>query len=262
MKHFALITLSLLVLVGCSTETNTDTHIKVASHTAPMTTVLEIAKEELAKEGYDLEIVYVSDNTSANTALNAKEVDANFFQHAPFMNQFNEANDATLVAIQPIYDAKVAFYSKTLQDIKDLPENAVIAVPSDGVNQTRALRLLEANDLITSTKKEGAITIYDLEENSYTWKEVDLLNLNQAYEEVDLVFNYPTYIKAINLTPNENGLLVEEDPKHPYAISLVAREDNKEDIKIQKLKEAMTSTAVEDFLTNADNSPVLVTTFN
>ena len=118
----------LLVLTACSSKTEAPKKeekkepvtVKVASHTSPMTDMLEMIKEDLKKEGYNLEIVKVSDNVQANVALNNKEVDANFFQHRPFMEQFNQKNNAHLVAVQPIYNATVSFYSKTLKDIKDL----------------------------------------------------------------------------------------------------------------------------------------------
>ena len=88
-----------LVLTACSSKTETkkeNVTIKVASHTAPMTDMLEMIKDDLKKEGYNLELVKVSDNVQANVALNNKEVDANFFQHKPFMEQFNAKNKGNL----------------------------------------------------------------------------------------------------------------------------------------------------------------------
>ena len=147
-SFIASLTALLLVLTACSSKTETKKEekkepvtVKVASHTSPMTDMLEMIKDDLKKEGYNLEIVKVSDNVQANVALNNKEVDANFFQHRPFMEQFNKKNNAHLVAIQPIYNATVSFYSKTLKDIKDLKDGADVAIPSDPTNLARALRL-------------------------------------------------------------------------------------------------------------------------
>ena len=249
----------LLVLTACSSKTEAPKKeekkepvtVKVASHTSPMTDMLEMIKEDLKKDGYNLEIVKVSDNVQANVALNNKEVDANFFQHRPFMEQFNQKNNAHLVAIQPIYNATVSFYSKTLKDIKDLKDGADVAIPSDASNLARALRLLAHGGLITLNDPNSYnVTVKDIKDNPKHLKftEVGLLNLSDAYAEKDLVFNYPTYIAKLNLTPMKDGLLMEDKADFTYAGVLAAREDNKDDAKIQAVKKALTSQKVKDFL--------------
>lgn len=249
----------LLVLTACSSKTEAPKKeekkepvtVKVASHTSPMTDMLEMIKEDLKKEGYNLEIVKVSDNVQANVALNNKEVDANFFQHRPFMEQFNQKNNAHLVAVQPIYNATVSFYSKTLKDIKDLKDGADVAIPSDASNLARALRLLAHGGLITLNDPNSYnVTVKDIKDNPKHLKftEVGLLNLSDAYAEKDLVFNYPTYIAKLNLTPMKDGLLMEDKADFTYAGVLAAREDNKDDAKIQAVKKALTSQKVKDFL--------------
>ena len=242
----------LLVLTACSSKTEAPKKeekkepvtVKVASHTSPMTDMLEMIKEDLKKDGYNLEIVKVSDNVQANVALNNKEVDANFFQHRPFMEQFNQKNNAHLVAIQPIYNATVAFYSKTLKDIKDLKDGADVAIPSDPTNLARALRLLDHAKVITLKDPNSfTVTEADIKDNPKHLKftKVSLLNLNEAYNEKDLVFNYPTYISKLGLTPDKNGLALEKEGDLTFAISLVAREDNKDDAKVQAVKKALAS---------------------
>ena len=232
-----------LVLTACSSKSDTKSEkkenvtVKVASHTAPMTDMLEMIKDDLQKEGYNLEIVKVSDNVQANVALNNKEVDANFFQHRPFMEQFNQKNNAHLVAIQPIYNATVAFYSKTLKDIKDLKDGADVAIPSDPTNLARALRLLDHAKVITLKDPNSfTVTEADIKDNPKHLKftKVSLLNLNEAYNEKDLVFNYPTYISKLGLTPDKNGLALEKEGDLTFAISLVAREDNKDDAFLKR----------------------------
>ena len=106
-----------LVLTACSSKTSDkkeDKTIKVAAHVPPFTDMLELVKEDLQKEGYTLEIVKVSDNVQANVALANKEVDANFFQHEPFMKQYNEKNKTNLVAVAKVYNSIPAFYSKNI----------------------------------------------------------------------------------------------------------------------------------------------------
>ena len=225
--------------------------IKVAVHTAPMTDMLEAVKEDLKKDGYDLELVKVTDNVQANVALNNKEVDANFFQHKLFMEAFNKGNDGNLVFVQPIYNALVAFYSKNYKSVDELPEGAKIAIPSDGANRARALRMLASKGLI-SLKDEDSynITLEDITENkkNFEFQEVSLLNLNEAYNEADLVFNYPTYIAKLDLAPTKDGLILEEPVDSTFAVGVAAREDNKDSDAVKALKKALTSETIKSFI--------------
>lgn len=251
MKKITIGLLFVLLLTACqSTSNNSDAVvIKVASHTAPMTDIVNIAKEEI-EAGYTIELVLVNDNVQANIALNNKEVDANFFQHTPFMEQYNAANNGTLVSIQPIYDALVGFYSKNYTALDQLPDGATIGIPNDDANRGRALQILNQAGVITLADGVGIQAKQDdIMENPKQVKflEVELLMLNQAYEEVDLVFNYPTYIAQLGLKPKDNALLLEQSDG-TFAISLVAREDNQDSAAIQALKKAMTSDAVKTFL--------------
>lgn len=234
-----------------STKVKDMTVVKVAAHTSPMTDMLEAVKDNLAKEGYKLEVVTVTDNIQANVALKNKEVDANFFQHKPFMEMFNKGNDANLVQVQPIYDAIVAFYGKDLKDIKDLKEGADVAIPNDPTNMTRALRLLAEHKVISlRDPKSMSVTVEDITENpkNLIFLPVSLLNLNEAYKEKDMIFNYPTYIAKLNLTPEKDGVLVEEGKDHFFAVSLVAREDNKDSKAVKAVQQALTSEEIKTFI--------------
>lgn len=225
--------------------------IKVASHTSPMIDMLELVKEDLAKENYTLEIVKVSDNVQANVALHNKEVDANFFQHKLFMQMYNEANQAQLVQVSPIYDAIVSFYGKNLESIEALPENAKVAIPSDPTNMTRALRLLAEHKLIELADEQSySVALTDVVSNpkNLVFTPVSLLNLNEAYNEQDMVFNYPAYASKIGLSPEKNGLIIENTGDMTFAVSLVAREDNKDTEAVQVLKKALTSEKMKNFI--------------
>ena len=224
--------------------------IKVASHLPPMTDIVEIAGDVI-EDGYSVELVEVSDNIQYNEALLNDEVDASFAQHEPFMEMFNTERDGNLVAIQPIYDAIVGFYSPVYESIDDIEEGAEVALPSDPSNKARALMILDHYDLITLSEDVSfEATVNDIEENPYnlTFTSIDLLNLSAAYEDgVELVFNYPTFIESVGLTP-EDALILEDDDDFTFAIQLVAREDNQDSDAIQALKDAFTSQEVYDFL--------------
>lgn len=274
-KIFAVVLAVLtLVLVGCGATNNQESKgetnkektatidtkaeenkkeeiIKVASHTNPMIDMLKLIEDDLKAAGYKLEIMEVGDNVQANVALQNKEADANFFQHEPFMQQYNKGNNANLVKLTPVYNALVAFYSKDYKKIEELPEKAVVAIPNDPTNKARALRLLAKGGLIElKDPKSYEVDIKDITKNlkNLQIKEWGLLNLNEAYQESDLTFNYPTYIESLGLKPEVNGLLLEGESDQVFAITVAAREDNKDSEKLKKLKELIISDKVKKFI--------------
>lgn len=261
-KFLVLIALLLLVLAGCGKDNkeakndnpqnneSEEVTLKVASLIPPMTEILELVKPKLAEEGINLEMVVLGDNVQPNSALAAKEVDANFFQHVPFMEQFNANNNADLVPIVPIYFANYGVYSKQYDSMDKLPEGAAIAIANDVSNIDRSLALLAQHDVIKLKEKTGPYyTIADVIDNpkNYQFKEVDLLMLARMYDDADAVFMYPAYAAPLGLTPKSDALLT-EGTENDFAITLIARQDNKDWEPIQKLAEAMTSPEVRKFL--------------
>lgn len=232
------------------TGTNGEQTLKVATLIPPMTDILDIVKPLLQKDGINLEVVVLSDNVQPNDALANKEVDANFFQHVPYMTQYNESKGSNLVAIQPIYDAIYGAYSKKYKSIEELPEGAVIAIANDPSNIGRSLQMLAAAGMITLKDGVGMnATQADITANpkNFAFKEVDLLMLARMYDEADLVAMTPAYAKPLNLTPVKDALVTEKADS-TFAITLVAREDNKDSAAIQKLKEHMAGPEVKKFL--------------
>ncbi|MBN2902663.1 MAG: hypothetical protein JTJ09_03690 [Enterococcus sp.] len=258
--------LALGVLGACGTgsdEASEEKIIKVASQTTPMTDVVKVAAEAV-EDGWEIQLVQVNDNIQYNELLNNDEVDANFAQHEPYMQMYNEEKDASLVALDKIYNAKVGFYSKEYTDINDIPEGTKVALPNDVSNEGRALAILAEEGLITLKDGVGVNgTLKDVTENpkNFEWLSVDLLNLAEAYDEpnVSLVYNYPTYIAKIGLKPAD-ALFLEKTIDDRFAISLVAREDNQDSEKIAVLRRAMTSDKVREFLEN-DHSDTLLPAF-
>ncbi|AMC00577.1 29 kDa protein [Aerococcus viridans] len=244
-----------------SAASSEDTVIKVASHTTPMTDIVELAAE-VVEEPYTIELVEVSDNIQYNEAVLNDEADASFAQHEPFMEVFNEERNGDLVAIQPIYNAVVGFYAPEYESIEDIEDGAEVAIPSDMTNEARALHILDAQGLI-DVPDESFVTVDDITENdkNLSFTLVDLLNLNASYQDgVDLVFNYPTYISEIGLTPEE-ALFLEEDDSNRFAVQIVTREGNADSEKIQALKAAFTSQEVYDYLEELAASGHLVPAF-
>jgi len=195
----------------------------------------------------------VTDNVQYNDVVENKEAYANFAQHEPFMEQYNEANDGHLVSLQTIYDPIVGFYSPVYDSIDDIEDGAEIAIPSDVSNETRALLVLADQGLIEvdETVDPDLITLDDITENprNFEFTSVDLLNLTAAYEDgVDLVFNLPTYIANIGLTPDD-ALFLEDEDQTLFALTVVVHEDNEDNEATQALIDAFTSQEVYDYLT-------------
>ncbi|MGE7825963.1 MetQ/NlpA family ABC transporter substrate-binding protein [Paenibacillus sp. NPDC093718] len=252
----------LLVLAGCGQQPAKDkasesaapdaaeeVTIKVATLIPPMTEVLDLVKPMLKEEGINLEIQILSDNVQPNNALAHKEVDANFFQHVPYMEEYNANNGSELVPVTPIYNAVFGAYSKKYKTIEELPDGASIAIPNDPSNIGRSLVMFEKNGLIKLKEGVGIqATQADIVENPHQYKftEVDLLMLARTLDDVDMVAMTPAYAKPLGLTPKKDALVTEGNDSD-FTITLVARKDNVDSEPIQKLAKAMTSPEVKKF---------------
>ncbi len=244
------------LLAGCATgagadggEDTTPVTLQVAAVTSPMTDVVEAAADAI-EDGYEIELVEVADYVTANTILDDGDVYANFSQHVPYMESFNEGNDASLVAVQPVYNFVIAFYSKSLADIADLPAGATVAIPDDPSNTGRALKLLAAEGVVTLDPAVDPYdaTVDDVIENpkGVEFLQVPISSLNAAYEEADLVFQWPSHIAALGLNPQDDGLLTELDDN--FALHLVVGGDDAESEATAALVRAFTSDAVREVI--------------
>jgi len=267
MKKIVLLMITALMLLTACGQTNTNSNssntnqaaapsasepvtLKVASLIPPMTDILELVKPILAEQDITLEVLVLSDNVQPNSALLAKEVDANFFQHVPYMEQFNANNEGNLVPVVPIYFANYGVYSKNYNAIEEIPEGAVFAIANDVSNIDRSLKLLAQHGVITLKETtEPYYTQADIIENPKNIKleEVDLLMLARMYDDADAVVMTPAYAAPLGLTPKSDALLT-EGIDNEFAITLVAREDNVNDAAIQALAKAMHSDVVKQFL--------------
>lgn len=231
-------------------ETTETTTLKVASLIPPMTDILDLIKPQLKEEGIDLEVVVLSDNVQPNDALANKEVDANFFQHVPWMEEYNKNKNANLVPVQPVYHAVYGAYSKRYKSMEELPDGATIVIANDASNGGRSLDMLDKAGVIKLKEGVGInATLADIVENSHNYKfeEVDLLMLARMLDDADLVLMTPAYASPLGLTPKKDALLT-ETLESAFAITLVARQDNRDSEAIQKLTKAISSPEVKRFL--------------
>lgn len=249
---------SALVLAGCSAGTSptpdTDATaevqtLQVVAVQSPMTDVVEAAATAI-DDRYEIELVEVSDYVTANTMLNAGDVTANFSQHVPYMETFNAGNNGTLVGVQPVYNFTIAFYSKTLDDIADLASGATVAIPDDASNRGRALKLLADEGIITldAAVDPYAADVDDITENplELEFLKVGIPLLNAAYDEADLVFQWPSHIAALGLNPHDDGLITELDDR--FALYLVVRAQDADSAATEALKAAFRSDAVREVI--------------
>lgn len=249
----------MLLATGCAAGNSSesgDVVIRVAATVTPMTDAVEAAAEVI-EAGYTVEIVPVSDYVQPNVLVQNGEIDANLVQFVPFMEEFNEKNNANLVGVQPVYSTVVAFYSKTLSSLDELPDGGSIVIPNDKANAGRALQLLADNNIITLDDAAGRYTAHvdDITRNPRELEimQVDLLQLNTAYDEADAVFNLPSFARQIGLTPEKDGLAVEEASQ--FQVTLVTREDNASSPEIDALVRALTSEHVRETLEGLDVPP-------
>lgn len=239
-------------VVGCGTKTATDNKedktITVGASPVPHKEILEHIAPALEEEGYKLEIVEFDDYQLPNAALASNELDANFFQHIPFLeSQIAEKNyDLTYTA--KVHIEPLGFYSKKITDINDLKDGSTIAIPNDPTNEARALKLLEKNNIL-KVKDGDLITVDDITENPKNLKitEVEAAQLPRVLEDVDGAVINTNYALSIDLVPTKDALFIEGSDS-PYANILAVREDNKDSEKIQALTKALTSEDVRNFI--------------
>ncbi|WP_422486475.1 MetQ/NlpA family ABC transporter substrate-binding protein [Gudongella sp. DL1XJH-153] len=242
-------------VIGCSSnDSPEDNEINVGVAFYPMKDILLLIEDDLEEEGYDLKIHEFADYQAPNNLLDNEELDANMIQHDYFLQSFNESNNSDLVTVQPIYHAIFALYSRDYESVEDIPEGSTITLPDDATNLSRALYLLGQAELLTfKDNKTTGLTIDDIETNPKGLKlddKVPLTSLAQRYTESGLATMYPTYARSLELVGDEQRLYVEKEDSvtEGYAISLVAREDNKDSEKIQALINHITSDEVRQFL--------------
>ncbi|MEA4821420.1 MAG: MetQ/NlpA family ABC transporter substrate-binding protein, partial [Erysipelotrichales bacterium] len=159
---------SLIVFSGCSKNSIDDKIIVVGASPAPHAQILEQIKDDVAARGYTLEIVEFGDYYLPNIALQSGEIDANYFQHLPYLLDFNKNNNTDLASVLAVHFEPLGIYSSKHSQINEIEYGSKIAIPNDTSNGARALLLLEANDLITLKNNAGFETkLSDIQDNPY-----------------------------------------------------------------------------------------------
>ena len=241
----AAVLLAGLLLAGCDQQSSDAKHIKVGVINGAEQDVAEVAKK-VAKEKYGLEVELVgfSGSLLPNDATNHGELDANVFQHRPFLEQDNKAHDYKLVAVGNTFVFPMAGYSKKIKTVAELKDGATIAIPNDPTNLGRALLLLQKEKLITLKADTGLLPTAD------NPRHLKIMELEGAQlprvlddQKVDVAIISTTYIQQTGLSPVHDSVFI-EDKNSPYVNILVAREDNKDAENVKEFLQSYQSPEV------------------
>lgn len=222
----------------------------VVGATVPHADILKFVAPTLKEQGVELEVKEFTDYVQPNTQLFEKQLDANYFQHQPYLDEQNNEGGFDLVSVVGIHVEPFGAYSKKFTSVDEIPNDAKVAIPNDPTNGGRALLLLEKQGLI-KLKEDAGITATkaDITENAKNLQiiEAEAAILPRQLEEVDLALINTNYALEAGLNPTEDALFI-EDKDSPYVNIVVARPDNKDSEAIQKLAKALTTDEVRTFI--------------
>ncbi|WP_019341397.1 MetQ/NlpA family ABC transporter substrate-binding protein [Stutzerimonas stutzeri] len=224
--------------------------LNVAATAVPHAEILEFVKPQLAEQGVDLKVKVFTDYVQPNIQVSEKRLDANFFQHQPYLDEFNKGKGTELVSVAGVHIEPFGAYSSKHKSLDELPKGATVVIPNDATNGGRALLLLEKAGVIKL--KDGAgitATPKDIAENPKNIKirELEAATLPRVLTQVDLALINTNYALEAKLNPTEDALFIEGNDS-PYVNILVARPDNKDSAAMQKLIEALHSEKVKQFI--------------
>ncbi len=255
MKKIIAIVLSLVLclglLAGCGAAED-EKVIKVAASPTPHAWILKTAAEVLAEDGWTLEVIEYSDYVVPNNVVEDGEVDANYFQHTPYLNTFNEENGTKLVPVAEIHYEPFALYPGTKVQLEELTTGDKIAVPNDGSNRARALMLLEAAGLITLKEGVGMqATVLDVEENPIGLQivEMEAAQIDGVRDSVAMAVINGNYALQAGLFAGNDGIVAEDAANATvYTNVLVVKEGNENTEKTKALVAALQSETVKAYI--------------
>ena len=258
-------------LTGCgsskseSSEKKTDDKkITVAASATPHAEILEEAKTLLKDKGYELEVKVFDDYVQPNNVVESGEFDANYFQHVPYLEQFNEEKGTHLVVAGKIHYEPFGIYPGTKKDLKDIAKGDKIAVPNDTTNEARALLLVQDNGSIKL--KDGAgikATVNDIEENPNNIEIVELeaAQVPRVVNEVAYVVLNGNYALEANYTVKKDALAYEKSDSEAaktYVNVIAVKEGNENSEKIKALVDVLKSDSIKKFINEKYDGAVIV----
>ena len=265
MKKIIALTLALVLalsLAACGGAAG-DKTITVAASPTPHAEILAVAKEVLAKDGWTLEITEYADYVIPNNVVDDGEIDANYFQHQPYLDTFNAENGTALVSVAAIHYEPFGIYAGTKASVEELTEGDQIAIPNDGSNRARALLLLEAKGLIVLADGVGmAATVLDIVENPLNLEvvEMEAAQIAGVRDSVALAVINGNYALLAGLNAGKDAIATEDAASvaaQTYANILVVKAGNEETEKTKALKEALLSDEVKAYINETYSGAVV-----
>ncbi|MYT69406.1 MULTISPECIES: MetQ/NlpA family ABC transporter substrate-binding protein [unclassified Streptomyces] len=252
-----------LGLTACGSEKSDSANgtLVVGATPTPAGEVLAYVKDHLAKKaGLDLEIKEFTDYVLPDTALQDGTLDANLYQHTPYLEDFNRSKGTTLSAVTDVYLPPMGVYSKKVDDVTKLAEGATVALPNDTTNEGRALELLASKGVIELKKDAGAnASPQDIAENpkGLTFKELEPAQLPRSLSDVDAAVINNNYALDADLSPQKDAILLEAVKDNPYNNVLAVKKGNEDDPRVKKLAKLLTSPEVKKFIEDTYKGSVL-----
>ncbi|AHE94104.1 MetQ/NlpA family ABC transporter substrate-binding protein [Campylobacter fetus] len=225
--------------------------IKVGATPVPHAEILEFIKPELKKAGYDLEIKVFNDYVIPNLAVEDGDLDANFFQHIPYLNEFNANKGTHLVKTVGVHLEPMGVYSKKLKSLKDLKDGAIVSIPNDPTNESRALDVLVNAKLIEVDLSAKLRTPLDITKNpkNLKFKEIEAATLPRTLDDVDIAVINTNFAMNANLNPTKDALLI-ESKESPYVNIVVVKDGNQNSKKIKALDNAINTDSAKKFISD------------
>lgn len=269
----AILLLSLIIisLAGCASKANKNSQsvsspqgenlkiIKVGASPIPHAEILNVVKPILEKQGIKLEIIEFTDYVQPNIKLAEKELDANYFQHIPYLEDFCKKHNLNLTYIAKVHIEPMGIYSSKIKDLKELKNGAEIAIPNDATNGGRALLLLQSAGIIKLKDSAGiTATKNDIIENPKNIKisELEAATLPRVLNDVDAAVINTNYALEAKLNPKKDALYI-ESADSPYVNILAVRKGDESRPELKKLAEALNSPEVKKFIEEKYNGAVV-----
>ena len=232
------------------TQTDDDNNIIIGVSPVPHAEITEALKDEFAKEGIEVEVKAFDDYVQPNLALDQGDIDANFFQHIPYLENFSKERGLNLVSLGSVHIEPMGLYSDKIKSLDELKDGDEVLIPSDPSNGRRALLLFEKNGLITlkdDTKED--ITEKDIDQNTKNLKftPIEAANIPNVYKDAALAAINTNFALGAGLNPSADALAL-EDKDSPYANIIAVRKGDETKDKFQKLIKVFQSDACKKFI--------------
>lgn len=261
----AAMAVAILALAGCGGEDKQAAELKVlkvGATAVPHAEVLEQVKDDLKAEGIDLQIVEFNDYVQPNLAVNDRELDANYFQHIPYLENFvKEHPEVKLVNAGAVHIEPMGVYSHKVKSLDELQDGASVAIPNDPTNGGRALILLAKAGLITLADPTNiAATVQDITANpkNLQFQELEAAQVPRAIDDVDIAVINSNFAMQVPLNPVTDSLII-EDASSPYVNIVAVRDGDADRPEIKALIKALQSEKVKKFIDEKYSGAVVAT---